>query len=107
MMETIPGGQLLPPGAGGPGWRATSTRYDYRNKYRIPEGISPMNLVPASNGQGHVGVHGKGQYLLPPPLPLSTPVIVRVKRSDGPQCWEATFSSPRVSTPDKFQASSD
>jgi len=88
-------------------WQATTRGYNDRNRYREPEGLSPVKLAAGLAGRARIEFHGRGRNLLMPPLPLPAPVTVRIERSDGPQCWQATFSTPRTNTEREFAASSD
>jgi hypothetical protein len=45
------------------------------------------------DGKAKVIVRGKGELLGPPQLPLTEPVLVQVKSTEG-ECWEATFTVP-------------
>jgi uncharacterized delta-60 repeat protein len=99
--------QMTATAPAGGDWQATTRGYNDRNRYREPVGLSPVKLTAGLAGGARIEFHGRGRNLLMPPLPLPVPVTVRVERSDGPQCWQATFSTPRANTAREFAASSD
>ena len=50
---------------------------------------------------------GKGVLLALPALELTSPVVARLVRSDAPECWEATYSTPSSNGSDRLKAKSD
>ena len=53
-------------------------------------------------------VRGKGANLGMPSLPLTTPVIVQLKKNDDPGiCWDANFSNPDKNLSDQFKSVAD
>jgi hypothetical protein len=69
-----------------------------------PDGITGMVLRSNVPGHATIKVKGKGPSLGLPALgTLALPVRVQLQRSGG-ACWEATHATPRVSTPETFQA---
>jgi hypothetical protein len=52
-------------------------------------------------------VKGRGEALALPPLALSTPVTVQLRRTDGQGCWKASYSTPTRSDQLQFKAKSD
>jgi len=91
-----------------PCWAPTRKGYRYRSiSPPLPDGLSPIILAAGSAGKGKIFISGRNGSLVIPPLPLATPLVVRVKRSDGAQCWEAIFSQPRVNTQQEFLAAAD
>ena len=43
-----------------------------------------------------------------PGLPLTTPVVVQLKKSDDPSvCWEAQYSNPDKNLSDQFKSLAD
>ena len=47
---------------------------------------------------------GRGGNLRVPSLPLKPPVTVRLVRSDGGACWEATYGVPTRNDATQFRA---
>jgi hypothetical protein len=41
-----------------------------------------------------------------PSLPLTAPVAVQLRRTDGGACWESTIEMPRVNSATRFQGRS-
>ena len=87
-------------------WREQLTGWSYLDKLVTPDGILKLTLREGGVGQAKIAVKGKGPNLDLPPLGLAAPVTVRLSRSDGPQCWEATFLSS-TSTSAVFKGRSD
>ncbi len=67
--------------------------FNYRNPEATPFGMKAANLRSGVPGKAKVILRGKGDLLGPPQLPLTEPVLVQVKNTEG-ECWEATFSIP-------------
>jgi len=88
-------------------WRDLSAGFSYRDRELTPDGIAKLDLKVGSAGQGKIRLRGKGANLSMPGLGLSTPVTVRLVRSDGPDCWEAVYSTPGRNDAQRFKAKSD
>src|SRR5262249_39999410 len=73
-------------------WGETAAGFRYRNQALTPEGIQKIVLNSGAPGRATISVVGKGVFLSLPDLPLAMPVLVQLKRSDSPECWESTFS---------------
>jgi serine/threonine protein kinase len=64
----------------------------YKNKDATPDGMLSMGF--RSGAPVKLKAKGKGANLVMPFPELVPPVVVRMVRSDGPQCWEARYSRP-------------
>jgi len=101
---------LVPAGgtcAGRACWKAAPTGFKYSDGELTPDGIQKVSLKAGPAGGAKIGVKGKGANLGLPALPLVTPVVVQLGRSDGGPCWQATYSAPSVNEGAKFSAKSD
>ena len=80
----------------------------YSDKELSPDGLQKVQAQAGDPGKGKIQVKGKGANLGVPTLGLVAPVTVRLVRSGGPACWEATYSTNvQLNTSDKFKAKSD
>ena len=79
-----------------PCWKKRdSRRFKYVDRDRTPDGIARIALrARPSKTRAHVVVAGRGPNLDMPLLPLEQPLRAQLVKSDGPECWEATFSAP-------------
>ena len=93
----------------GPCWTSTTSKYEYKDTVVASDGMFDLRLSPGTAGKGKIfaSLRGLGLGQNVPALPLPAPAIVRLKRSDGPQCWEATFSTPSVDAAHAFIGRSD
>jgi hypothetical protein len=88
-------------------WRATGTGFVYADRELTPNGLKRIRLRAGDARRAVIVLSGKGQNLmLPPLLSLTTPLRVQLQAANG-QCWEATYSTPLVSTGEEFRATSD
>jgi subtilisin-like proprotein convertase family protein len=55
---------------------------------------------------GKITMKGSGIGLALPPLDVSLPVTVRLRRGDGTPCWQAEFAEAQSSTATRFKARS-
>ena len=90
-----------------PACRRTSTR----TPTKPPDGVKSLRLNGAEVGIGLISLRAKGEHLSDRPLgfpvlPLSGSVHAQLEARDG-LCWEASFSSPQVSTSARYVAGSD
>jgi hypothetical protein len=90
--------------AGAPCWKATDRRLRYRNADLSPDGLSV--IVFRTGKAGRIVVKGRGADLAMPSLPLTAPVAVQLRRTDGGACWESTIETPRVNSATRFQGRS-
>src|SRR5947207_4956785 len=96
-------------------WRSTARGYSYMAPsdpiFEVPDGLARITLRPGPAGRATIHVQGGGHadppVLALPSFPLTTPVVVRFQRDDGPSCWEATFSNPSRNDVTGFTAKSD
>jgi len=77
----------------GAGWQLIpDSRLDYRSRYGAPDGVGSAKLR-ATLTRAAIDVNGTGGPLVPPSLPLTTPVRVQLHRGGTPsRCWEATYA---------------
>ena len=90
--------------AGAPCWNSTDRRLRYRNADLSPDGLS--TIVFRIGKAGRIVVKGRGANLSLPPLPLTTPVSVQLRRVDGGPCWESTIEAPVVNSATRFRGRS-
>lgn len=86
-------------------WLQTRRGFRYTNRNGAPGGIQELDLVGGPDGKSSVSLRAGTNNLVPPPLPLSLPVIVQLANDRA--CWEATFSSPSVNMATEFRSRSD
>jgi hypothetical protein len=90
--------------AGAPCWKATDSRMKYRNTDLSPDGLS--TIVFRTGRAGRIVVKGRGANLAMPSLPLTAPVAVQLRRTDGGGCWESTIETPLVDSATRFRGRS-
>jgi hypothetical protein len=88
----IPAGRIC---RGKPCWSAKPTGFKYKDKDATPDGVQQATLKAGFGGKAKIQVKGGGTNLPDPTLPLTMPVRVQLKNSDG-KCWEATYTSPAL-----------
>ena len=91
-------------------WHATSDAYAYSGVGHVSgclDGLTRIGLRPGAAGKARIRTQGGVCGLGVPSPPLTSPVVVRLQRGDGPNCWEATFSNPSVNDEKRFTARSD
>jgi 6-phosphogluconolactonase (cycloisomerase 2 family) len=94
-------------GAGGRTcWKAITPGVRYRDISRTPEGVRSTLFKTGGAGQARIVLAGAGDDLGIPALPLNLPVRAQLEADTG-ECWEATYSVPRVNTSSFFGARSD
>jgi cysteine-rich repeat protein/YVTN family beta-propeller protein len=98
--------------AGKPCWQVDAIRgkVKYTDKEGTPDGVNKLQGKSGPAGKGRLALKGKGAGLAMPTLGLVLPVRARLVRSDGPGCWEATFSTEmnvRKNDQAQFRAKSD
>jgi len=81
--------------------------FKYGDEAGTPDGLTRALLEAGGAGRGKIRVKGWGPNLHPPALPLTTPVRVQLRRSDGSTCWEATYSTAIRNDATGFRAKSD
>jgi len=79
---------------GKPCWTAKTNSIKYADKDATPDGLLTLSAAAGEAGRAHISLKGKGANLAMPPLGLSGPVTVRLKRDVGPVCWQSRFPSP-------------
>jgi hypothetical protein len=90
--------------AGAPCWKATTRSLKYRNANLSPDGLGTIVFHPGKAGR--IVVKGRGANLALPPLPLTTPVSVQLRRVHGGPCWESTIEAPVVNSATRFRGRS-
>jgi hypothetical protein len=106
LMSTAPAGGTC---SGKPCWKSTKSGFKYRDsKLLDPDGVSTIVLKAGAASSSKVLVRGKGANLGMPGLPLTTPVVVQLKKSDDPSvCWEAQYSNPNKNFSEQFKSFAD
>src|SRR5262249_53203594 len=78
-----------------PCWSEKSTGFKFQNKSLQPSGVQSVKLVAGVAGRASFVFRGKGASLaLPDPSSLIGPIDVQLRKSGGPPCWGARFSTP-------------
>jgi hypothetical protein len=102
---------MAPPGDvchGKPCWKTVKNGFKYKDRDLTPDGLSFLLEKSDVAGKAKMIVKGKGAALGMPPLPLTTPVTVQVKRNDDPSmCWSATYTTTIKNQTDQFKAKSN
>jgi len=88
-------------------WKASRRGFAYHGSGLSPNGLLSLGLKAGNPGNASIAVTGRGAKIQMPRLPLSTPIIVQLKRGDGDRCWEARYSSAAVNRPGELKARSD
>jgi hypothetical protein len=91
--------------AGNPCWKARALGLAYKDKDATPDGVFTLGLRAGTPAK--LKAKGKGANLVMPFPELVPPVVVRMVRSDGSQCWEAGYSRPIADLPTLFKARND
>jgi cysteine-rich repeat protein len=101
----IPAGGICTNGK--PCWQAKKTGFKYKNKLQLPNGIQQMIFKAGIDGKAQIQVKGGGDNFQMPTPPLTQPVRVQLKASNG-ICWEATYSAPaQKNIPGMFKDKAD
>jgi hypothetical protein len=74
---------------GKPCWRSHRGGFRFKRKDLAGEGISQIDLEPGREGRAAIALQGHGATLPFPTLPLTRPVKVQLRASNG-SCWEAS-----------------
>lgn len=88
----------------GPCWSQTALGHRYADRELTPDGIGRLLLQAGDANRARMYARGRGANLGLPDLSLQTPVTVRLKRSGGPACWEATYANATRALPLQFKA---
>ena len=74
-------------------------------RFKSPDGLSTITLQAGGPGKARIAVRGKGKKLDLPPLPLTAPVTVQLRKLDGsPPCWSAEHGTVVKNTAHHFVA---
>lgn len=90
-------------------WRAQGTRgFRFRSE-SAPGGMRKGVLrTNPSRTRAQMKLFGGGAGLSLPAMPLAQPVLAQLIKSDGPDCWQASYSAPAArNTSDRFVDSAD
>jgi cysteine-rich repeat protein len=74
-------------------WMPTALGYRYSDPQLTPDGIGRLQLQSGDAYRARMSARGRGANLALPDLSLQMPVTVRLQRSGGPACWEASYPS--------------
>ena len=88
-----------------PCWKIRALGVLYKDKEATPDGMFRVGLRAGTPAK--LRAKGKGANLVIPYPELVPPVVVRMVRSDGPQCWEAGYARPIADLPTLFKARND
>jgi hypothetical protein len=92
----------------GPCWKTSGTTgFKYGSRDGSPAGLTAIQLKAGLAGKAKIAAKGKGADLVLPPLPLTAPVVVQVRRADTGACWGAVYSAPTTNSSSLFKAKSD
>jgi hypothetical protein len=94
----------------GPCWQEKTTSFKYKDKDLTPEGLLQVLLKEGEVEKAKIIVIGKGLNLDMPTMPLTQPVTVQIKNTEG-VCWEAKYSgictNNEMGPPGKFKCKAD
>jgi hypothetical protein len=80
---------------GNPCWTTiVGKRLRYRDQEATPSGVVRMVLGRSSETLADISLRARGTNVPLPAMPLAEPVLAQLIRSDGPECWETTYSAP-------------
>jgi len=101
----VPGGPCTPRAC----WRGGDTGFSYKNRAATPTGIAALKLKAGTDAHAAIVAKGEGATLGLPALPFAEnpTVILQLRRSDGSECWEATYSGSISNSDTEFAAKSD
>jgi cysteine-rich repeat protein len=102
LAATAPGGGTC---AGKPCWVELLSGYRYVDRDASPDGLLKVQARMSKLALPKITVKGRGASLkMLRRLPLSGTVTVRLKRNDGPACWESVYTTPGLNDPAQFKA---
>lgn len=93
--------------AGSACWKTAKGGFKYGNKSLSPNGVKEFSLKSGSAGKAQFKVKGKGVELALPPLPLTLPARVQLRRSGSSACWETSFATASQNDELTFKGKSD
>ncbi len=84
--------------AGGkPCWKSRGAKgYRYRDLDKTPDGVTRLVLRTKPQHLADLVIRARGPNIPFPALPLAQPVLAQLVKSDGPECWQATYSPPAL-----------
>ena len=80
-------------GPSGPCWKETEEGWKCEARRLTPDGALRVKLRGGGAGQAEIRVRAKGSAVGLPALPLAVPLRVRLDRSYGFRCWDATYDA--------------
>ena len=95
---------------GAPCWKArpNGKGFRYRDLDSTPDGITRLVLRRLPSHLADLVVKARGTNIRSRTMPLTLPVRAQLVRSDGPSCWEATYSAPALkNTLDSYKDKND
>lgn len=79
-------------------WKSRGAKgFVYQDKEKTPSGVSRLVLRTTPAALADIVLHASGPNIVFPMLGLSQPVTAQLLKSDGPECWETTYSTPAIS----------
>lgn len=75
-----------------PCWRRSGAKLIYRDRAGLPDGLSDLSVRQGADARTQWKAKAKGA-LLDVPAGVVPPVVLQVRRTDHPACWDATFST--------------
>jgi hypothetical protein len=82
---------------GKPCWKARSNKgFRYRDPLKVNDGLTRIALRTKPQALADLVLRARGPNVPIPPLPLTLPVLAQLIKSDGPECWESTYSAPAL-----------
>jgi hypothetical protein len=86
-------------------WSSTKKGWRYRSRSATPDGISSVVLRAGPAGRASIAVHGRGDALRLPGLPLASPVTMVLVKGDGSgACWQAPHDLVRTNRTRRYVA---
>lgn len=87
----------------GSGWSITGSGFKFGDSDAAQDGITKILLKAGEAGKSKVLVKAKGGGIPLPTMPLTPPVTVQLKNSDG-ECWESVFTQVTKNTSELYKA---
>jgi len=80
---------------GKPCWKSRGVKgWRYRDLDKTPDGVTRLVLRTKPQHLADLVLRARGPNIPFPALPLAQPVLAQLVKSDGPECWQASYSPP-------------
>ena len=80
---------------GKPCWKQRGAkRIRYRDHSGSNSGLTHISLRAGPAELADIALRARGPNVPIPPLPLTEPVLAQLVKSNGPECWQSSYSAP-------------